>query len=79
MPSELIGLIETDSAATLFDCGPYQETPATERSHWFRNDRAACMISSEPLSTEFVDADTQQLSDDLEAEFAQLLQRLQKR
>jgi succinate dehydrogenase flavin-adding protein (antitoxin of CptAB toxin-antitoxin module) len=37
------------------------------------------MTSSEPLETEFVEADIQQLQDELAAEFAQLLERLQNR
>jgi hypothetical protein len=37
------------------------------------------MISSAPLSTEFVDADIQLLQHELAAEFTQLLGRLQKR
>jgi hypothetical protein len=78
LPSELIGLIETDSAAILFDCGPCRQTSATERKHWRLDERAACMTSSELLSTEFVEADIQQLQDELAAEFAQLLKRLAK-
>jgi hypothetical protein len=78
LPSELIGLIETDCTALPFECRPYQET-AGQRRHWRSADRAACMISSAPLSTEFVDADIQLLQDELAAEFTQLLRRLQKR
>jgi hypothetical protein len=79
LPSQVIGLIETNLAAMPINCDPLRATERSDRNYFHAGARTACTISAETLSIEFVDADIQQLQNELAAEFAQLLQRLQKR